>query len=134
MTSDCSATLRGVAYRVPLATAALVVGGFTLAGLPLTASFFPHWLLLRDLAQIDPRWVWLLVGSGLGVAVGYLRGLNAMLAPPADSASANVSRRAWMAMVFLVALGLFSLGLSLFPDPLLMVVDRLLLAYPLPLL
>lgn len=131
---DAFATLRGVAYRVPLATAALVVGGFTLAGLPLTASFFPHWLLLRDLAQIDPRWVWLLVGSGLGVAVGYLRGLNAMLAPPADSASANVSRRAWMAMIFLVVLGLLSLGLSLFPDPLLMVVDRLLLAYPLPLL
>ena len=129
---DAFATLRGAAYRVPLATATLVVGGFTLAGLPLTGSFFPRWLLLREIAQLDARWVWLLVASGLGVAVGYLRGLNAMLAAPGDSASANVSRRAWLATIFLVALGLLSLGLSLFPDPLLVVVDRLLLAYPIP--
>jgi NADH:ubiquinone oxidoreductase subunit 2 (subunit N) len=65
--------LGGAARRMPLVTVALMAGGFTLAGLPLTASFFPRWLLFHDLAQTNPRWVWLLVAAGVGVAVGYLR-------------------------------------------------------------
>jgi multicomponent Na+:H+ antiporter subunit D len=129
---DAFAGLHGVAYRMPLATAALILGGFTLAGLPLTASFFPRWLLLRDLARVDPRYVWLLVGGGVGVAIGYLRGLNAMLASPMRPDRPDPSHAAWLVMIFLVALGTLSIGLGIYPDPLLQAAQRLLIAYPLP--
>lgn len=129
---DTFAVLRGMAYRRPLATAALVIGGFTLAGLPLTAGFLPRWLLLQDLAQSQPRWAWLLVGGGLGVAVGYLRGLHALLALPGRPVPANQSRQPWLATLFLAGLGLLSVWLGLFPDPLFTLVERLLTVYPLP--
>jgi multicomponent Na+:H+ antiporter subunit D len=129
---DAFAGLHGVAYRMPLTTAALIIGGFTLAGLPLTASFFPRWLLLRDLAQVDPRYVWLLVGGGVGVAIGYLRGLNAMLASPMRPDRPERSHAAWLVMIFLAALGTLSIGLGIYPDPLLQAAQRLLIAYPLP--
>ncbi len=129
---DAYAALRGVAYQMPLATAALVVGSFTLAGLPLTASFFPRWLLFRDLGQADPRWVWLLAIGGIGVAIGYLRGLNVLQGPLVSPGRADRSQASWLATILLVALGLLSLGLGLFPDPLLTAAERLLIAYPLP--
>jgi multicomponent Na+:H+ antiporter subunit D len=129
---DAFAGLHGVAYRMPLTTAALIIGGFTLAGLPLTASFFPRWLLLRDLARVDPGYVWLLVGGGVGVAIGYLRGLSAMLASPTRPDRPDPSHAAWLVMIFLVALGTISMGLGIYPDPLLQAAQRLLIAYPLP--
>ena len=103
-----------------------------MAGVPLTAGFPPRWLLFGDLAQVDPRWVWLLTGGGLGVAVGYVRGLSAMLVTPAVRHGASQAGAGWLTTIFLVALGLFSLGLGLFPDPLLEAAGRLLAAYPLP--
>ncbi len=129
---DTFATLRGAAYQAPLATLALIMGGFTLAGLPLTAGFYPRWLLLGDLSQVDTRWVWLLVAGGVGVAIGYLRGLNVMLALPTRSERVDQARPAWLAAILLLALGLLSLGLGIFPDPLLQAAQRLLAAYPLP--
>jgi formate hydrogenlyase subunit 3/multisubunit Na+/H+ antiporter MnhD subunit len=117
---------------MPLTTAALLVGSFTLAGLPLTASFFPRWLLFQDLAQADPRWVWLLATGGLGVAIGYLRGLKVMLTPAVSPGWADRFHVSWLTTILLAALGLLSLGLGFFPDPLLMAAERLLMAYPLP--
>jgi NADH:ubiquinone oxidoreductase subunit 2 (subunit N) len=121
-------TLHSAAHRAPLATVSLLVGGFTLAGLPLTAGFYPRWLLFHDLAQADPRWVWLLAGAGFGVAVGYLRALNTRLASSRPSSQAQTAR---LATAFVILLTLLSIGLALFPDPLLAVAGRLLAAYPL---
>lgn len=129
---DGFAALRGAARRMPLVTAALMVGGFTLAGLPLTATFLPRWLLFGDLARADPRWSWLLMAAGVGVVVGYLRGLNAMLTPPDEPDRLRRVRSGRLATAFLVALVLLTLGLGLFPDPLFQAVERLLSAYPLP--
>jgi multicomponent Na+:H+ antiporter subunit D len=129
---DGLATLRGTARRMPLATTALVIGGFTLGGMPATASFFPRWLLFQDLARADPRWIWLLVGGGVGVAVGYLRTLSAMVAPPTKPPGPDPGLGKWPTTVILVALGLVSVGLGLFPDPLFRIVEELMAAYPLP--
>lgn len=131
---DAFAALAGVARRIPLATIALMAGGFTLAGLPLTANFLPRWLLFDDLAQVDPRWVWLLVVAGVGVAVGYLRGLNAMLTSPAGAVRAPRFRISWVANILLAALALLTLVLGIFPEELLQMAGRLLDLYPLPLL
>jgi multicomponent Na+:H+ antiporter subunit D len=130
--ADAFTALRGAAYIRPLATAALMLGGFTLIGLPLTAGFFPRWLLFQDIAQVAPRWAWLLVAGGLGVAIGYLRGLNTMLAIPAQTERVDHARPDPLATIFVVMLGLLSLGLGVYPDPLLRVAQRLLTAYPLP--
>jgi NADH:ubiquinone oxidoreductase subunit 2 (subunit N) len=129
---DDFARLHGAAYRMPLATAALILGGFTLAGLPLTAGFSPRWLLLQDLVRVDPRYVWLLVGGGVGVAIGYLRGLNAMLESPTRQSRPDQAHPAWLETIFLVALGTLSIGLAIYPNPLLQAALRLLAAYPLP--
>ncbi|MGI8459519.1 MAG: proton-conducting transporter membrane subunit [Propionibacteriaceae bacterium] len=43
--------LRGVTRRMPFSGAGLVVGGLTLAGLPLTAGFASEWFLLEALMQ-----------------------------------------------------------------------------------
>lgn len=132
---DSLAGLRGAARHMPLATVALAAGGFSLAGLPLTAGFLPRWLLFGGLAQADPRWVWLLVAAGVGVAIGYLRSLNAMLAAPVEATDrSDPPRPDRLATAILVALGLLTLALGLFPQPLLQAAQRLLTLYPLPLL
>ena len=71
----------GLARRLPIATAGLLVGGLTLAGAPLTIGLPWRWQLLQTLATADPRWPALLILAGLGVAVGYLRGLRGLLPP-----------------------------------------------------
>ncbi len=129
---DAFAGLHGLAYHMPLATAALIIGGFTLAGLPLTAGFYPRWLLLQELSQIDLRLMWLLVIAGVGVALGYLRGLNAMLTSQTHRNQTDLPGQDWLAIIGLVGLALLSVGLSIYPDPLLQAVQRLLASYPLP--
>jgi formate hydrogenlyase subunit 3/multisubunit Na+/H+ antiporter MnhD subunit len=124
--------LRGAAHRAPLDTAALLVGGLTLAGLPLTAGFVPRWFLMQDLARIDSRWVWLIVAAGLGVVVGYLRILHAMLEPPLNPSRSELPLQIRPATLILLALALISLALGAFPEPLLDAAQRLLTAYSLP--
>ncbi len=73
MESDALADLKGAASRLPWATAATVMGGFALAGMPLTAQFASRWALLQLAAESDVRWVIVLVVGALGVLVGALR-------------------------------------------------------------
>ncbi len=79
--SDGFAELRGVAQQMPIAMAGLMLGGLTLAGIPFTAGFAPHWQLLQAMAEVDSRGSVLLAMAGLGVAVGYLRGVRTALWP-----------------------------------------------------
>lgn len=79
--SDGFAELREIAQQMPIATAGLILGGLTLAGIPFTAGFAPHWQLLRTMAEVDLGWTVLLALAGLGVALGYLRGFRSTLLP-----------------------------------------------------
>ena len=83
ISGDGFAQMRGLGRRMPLATVGLVVGGLTLAGAPLTIGFAVRWQLLQVIAAVDPHWSVFLTLAGLGVAVGYLRGLFALLPHPA---------------------------------------------------
>jgi formate hydrogenlyase subunit 3/multisubunit Na+/H+ antiporter MnhD subunit len=102
-TTDRFADLRGVARHLPVATLGLLLGGLALAGFPFTAGFPTHWAVVRaawgwiqpysplareaaSAAEVAPgqEWVWVLtlvalLASSLGVTVGLLRGLSAML-------------------------------------------------------
>jgi formate hydrogenlyase subunit 3/multisubunit Na+/H+ antiporter MnhD subunit len=73
MESDRLDRLAGAMARLPWAVLALVVGGFALAGMPLTGQFASRWALLQLVAENDPRWALLLLAGSLGVMVGVIR-------------------------------------------------------------
>jgi len=91
-TTDSFGALEGVARRLPITTAGLVLGALALAGFPLTAGFPTHWAVAR--AILSGQWAWetilplpasivvvLLLVSSAGIAVGLLRGVGSMLGP-----------------------------------------------------
>jgi formate hydrogenlyase subunit 3/multisubunit Na+/H+ antiporter MnhD subunit len=117
---DGFAEIKGLAYRIPAAITGLMIGGFALAGMPLTAGFAPYWQLLQSLADMNAFWPVLLILGGLGVTVGFLRGFWASLVPRKN----HTGRHAKTAVVFteppalLVMVGflvVISVALSLFP-------------------
>jgi len=117
-TTDRFADLRGVARRLPLATAGLALGVLALAGFPLTAGFPIHWAVYRAMSGDETLWPILLVASSAGIVIGLLRGLGSMLgAEPRD----DVARQPLLASLFVVALAILViiLGISpqLFLDP-----------------
>ncbi len=61
--------LRGIGQRMPLTTAAVVVGGLSLIGVPLTAGFVSKWYLILALLEqgLWPIVIVVLVGSLLAV-------------------------------------------------------------------
>jgi NADH:ubiquinone oxidoreductase subunit 2 (subunit N) len=124
--------LGGAARHMRLTSMALIAGGLTLSGLPLTAGFFPRWLLVHELARANSIWVWLLTAGGVGVAVGYLRGLRAMLAPPLEPSRNSQPSESWPVMILLAGLILLTLGLGLIADPLFQLPARWLDLYSLP--
>jgi len=119
--SDGFTQVKGIARQMPIATAGLVIGGLTLAGAPLTAGFAPYWQLLRSMAEVDTRWLALLVLGGLGVTIGYLRGFRAALAlggPVNNKGRVGLSvsiQEPLPLLIIIVILGLACLGLGLFP-------------------
>ncbi len=117
--SDSFANLAGVARRLPLSTAGLVLGGLSLAGMPLTAGFPSRWAIYRLLSAPDLALVMLL--SGAGVAFGYLRGLSILLAPSPES---NVKREPIIASLMILAMIVLCLGLGLRPQWLLPPIQR----------
>ncbi|RME97024.1 MAG: hypothetical protein D6768_20655 [Chloroflexi bacterium] len=117
--------IRGMGFRMPVATVGLIVGGLALAGIPFTAGFAPYWQVLRLLAQVDMRGVVLLVAGSSAVSVGYLRGLRALLMNPSGG-----TRRPWVLalnrtgyageppamLVIIILLSLTVVALGLFPN------------------
>ena len=120
--SDEFARLRGVARRLPVATAGLALGGLALAGFPFTAGFPTHWAVSR--AIISGEWAWvevipawsagliLLIGSA-GIAVGVLRGLGAMLGGEPSPAIPN---QPWIASVLVLALAGLTIVIGFHPQ------------------
>jgi multicomponent Na+:H+ antiporter subunit D len=102
--------LGGVARQLSLSTAGLVLGGLSLAGMPLTAGFPSRWAIYRLLPAPDLALAMLL--SGAGVAFGYLRGLSTLLDPSTES---KVKRDPFIASLIILAMIILCLGLGLCP-------------------
>jgi len=127
--------LYGLGRKRPLAAVAMVVGCFTLAGTPLAAGFTGRWLMLRDLARVDERWVWLVVLASLGVIIAYLRALYALLR--ADRVTSSTSPTTslptlWLPVAVSLILSLAAIALGIFPNPVLRAASMLITLYPLP--
>jgi formate hydrogenlyase subunit 3/multisubunit Na+/H+ antiporter MnhD subunit len=139
-TTDHFARLQGAARRVPIAAIGLVLGGLSLAGFPFTAGFPTHWAISRavwnwvqplsplaqdTVASVDSvpgqEWVWVLtlialLASSIGICIGMLRGLSAMLGA-ADRD--DIARQPVVASLMVLALAALATTLAFYPQLLL---------------
>jgi len=108
--------LAGMGWFYPWTAAALIVGGFSLAGIPPLTGFVGRWSEARVLASAPSPYVLAVLGATLGVAAGTLRGLDYVFQPPSESAKALEHPREPRLMVALVVLSfIIVVGLGLFP-------------------
>ena len=117
--SGSSADLAGAARRLPLSTTGLVLGGLSLAGMPLTAGFPSRWAIYRLLSA--PNLALILLLSGAGVAFGYLRGLSTLLD---TSTEPKVKREPFITSLIILGMIVFCLWLGLRPQWLLPAIQR----------
>ena len=104
--------LWGAARRVPWAVTGVIVGGLSLAGMPLTAGFATRLLLYRAVVATSAEWVIPMTISMMGPLWFLLRFLRATL----TSAPLGVGQRQRLGSKLLViALSLFLLLLGVWP-------------------
>jgi multicomponent Na+:H+ antiporter subunit D len=117
--SDVFDSLSGVARRLPISTAGLVLGGLSLAGMPLTAGFPSRWAIYRLFSSsytstgLSTSLPLALLLSGAGVALGYLHGLSALLDP---SIEPQVKQEPLIASLIILGMIVLCLGLGLHPQ------------------
>jgi formate hydrogenlyase subunit 3/multisubunit Na+/H+ antiporter MnhD subunit len=113
--------LAGLAWSRPWTAAALIVGGFSLAGIPPLAGFLGRWAEVRLMAATQPVYALAMLGVTLSVAAGVLRGTDYLLqAPPAAPSDAPAgaqpqAREPRLMIAFIAVTLLIGLMLSLFP-------------------
>jgi formate hydrogenlyase subunit 3/multisubunit Na+/H+ antiporter MnhD subunit len=111
MEGDRIGRIAGAASRLPLSVLALIMGGFALVGMPLTAQFASRWALLELLSENDPRWAWLLLIGGVGVMLGVIRAgracFGSLSGSPVHRESRSVALLAALLVIIGVLVGLF---------------------------
>ncbi|PKO22493.1 MAG: hypothetical protein CVU38_09115 [Chloroflexi bacterium HGW-Chloroflexi-1] len=111
MESDRLDEIAGAVSRLPWAVTALIMGGFALAGMPLTAQFASRWALLQLVAENDTRWALLLVLGAAGVLVGTVRAGRAcfgkLSGSPVEREPGGLAFLAILLVAASVLLGLF---------------------------
>ena len=116
-TSDA---LRGLGWKAVWSTAALVFGGLSVAGLPVSAGFAWRWPLYRALALSSPGSEACLLLAGIGVMVGVWRGLSALLVRPHSQKDRSVisqnSSEDWLTAAVVIVAILGCVGVGLFPQ------------------
>jgi NADH:ubiquinone oxidoreductase subunit 2 (subunit N) len=129
--STSFAKVAGVGHRLPLATAGLLMGGFSLGGFPFTAGFVPRWALLGQVTSVGSPWIWVLPISSLGVVIGWLRGARVLFSPtdPVGTEPTTIRRTPLVAGLLIVVLMMACLWLSRRPDWLLLWLRPLVDAY-----
>ncbi len=75
------AHIQGLGTRLPWSSAAFLLGTLSLAGMPLTAGFAGQWALLQALGSADWLQAVVVLAGAVGLAVGVIRSLSALLGP-----------------------------------------------------
>jgi len=112
--------LRGLGWRAPWSTAALVLGGLSVAGLPVSAGFVWRWALCRALASSSPDSALLLLLAGAGVMVGVYQGVSALLVRPRSPENRSVvpqdTSEGWLTAAVVAVAIMACVGIGLFPQ------------------
>ncbi len=106
------AHLKGAFHRAPLSTVGMLIAGFSLAGLPLTAGFTTRLAVLRSLGAMRVGWVIALGLTGLGPAWVFVRCAIAAFRPGEEGAE---KRESFVPALLTLALGLCLLLLGIAP-------------------
>jgi NADH:ubiquinone oxidoreductase subunit 2 (subunit N) len=118
--SDDFDDIEGLAWEMPFATAALILGGLSLAAVPLTAGFTSRWALFRLLAADDFRVAALLLAASVSIVLAYARGIAALFKrPPLEEGIVTepVGPREGQAATVFLSLGVVAiLILGVFPQ------------------
>jgi len=112
--------LRGLGWKAPWSTAALVVGSLSIAGMPVSAGFVWRWALYRELVSAQPGAVPVFLLAGVGVMAGVWRGLSILLMRPAALKDRSIvpldSSEGWLTAAVVVVAILACVGVGLFPQ------------------
>lgn len=121
--------LRGLGWKAPWSTAALIFGGLSVAGLPVSAGFIWRWALCRALTSSgSPGAALLILLAGAGVMVGLWRVLSVLLARPRSpegDGPPQGSSEGWLTPVVMVLAIAASVWVGLLPQILAMPATRL---------
>jgi len=117
--------LGGVARRLPIATAGMMLGLLALAGFPFTAGFATHWAVYR--AMSSEQWIWapIFLISAAGIAVGAVRGLSAMLDGPTRDDLRQPLIASWLLLGLMAVVLLLGIAPQLFLGPVQKAVEAL---------
>jgi multicomponent Na+:H+ antiporter subunit D len=130
---DSFDALRGMGWKAPWSTVVLVMGGLSIAGLPVSAGFVWRWALYRALAPSSPGNALILILAGVGVLVGLWRGLSMLLERPRSPEDRSViplrTSEGWLTAVVAVVVILGCVGVGIFPQVLAPYAVRLADAY-----
>ncbi len=112
---DTFVSLTSLAWRRPWAAVGLIIGAFSLAGVPPLAGFAGRWGALQQAAGSDLGASLAIVLSSIGVVAGILRGLQYVLRP-IDDANVRPARESILTIVLIVGALALCIILGLFPD------------------
>ena len=121
-------SLTGLAWRRPWAALVLVVGAFSLAGVPPLAGFAGRWAALQQVASGDLAIAIALLSSTIGVVIGTLRGLQYVLRP-SDEPAAPPHRETLITITLLCGALALCLLIGLFPNLITPIIQQMVAAY-----
>ena len=125
---DTFLSLTSLAWRRPWAAVGLIVGAFSLAGVPPLAGFAGRWGALQQAASSDLGASLALVLSSIGVVAGMLRGLQYVLRP-IDDPTVQPVRESPLTVMLIVGALVLCLIFGLFPDLLSPVIRQMTASY-----
>lgn len=125
---DTFVSLTSLAWRRPWAAIGLVVGAFSLAGVPPLAGFAGRWGALQQAAGSDLGTSLALVLSSIAVVAGALRGLQYVLRP-IDDPNFQPVRESRLTIALIVGALVLCVIFGLFPDLLSPVIRQMTAAY-----
>jgi NADH-quinone oxidoreductase subunit N len=117
---DSFSALKGIGWKAPWSTLALIFGGLSVAGLPVSAGFVWRWSLYRALAPTYPGYAVVLILAALGVMAGLWRVLAILMerSHPPDSGRVIQSdpSESWLTAAVICVAILICVGVGLFPQ------------------
>jgi NADH-quinone oxidoreductase subunit N len=106
--------MRGLGWRLPVASGSLILAQFSMAGMPLLAGFPTRWLLFDQLTGWSIWATWLCVLGSSGIFVAAVRTMITLVSD--ESPERQINRESWQVLLLLglALLALFVVGV--FPN------------------